>query len=74
MAYESVTPGGSQVNADLYNQYMQFIMQQQTQGMPAPSYDEWFKSIQTPAPLAPQSMMPKGLLPLGMPMGRGLLG
>lgn len=43
MAYEGATEEGNKVNAKLYDQYQQWVIDQQSQGMPAMTYDQWIK-------------------------------
>lgn len=49
MAYDSVTPQGNQVNANLYKQYQDYVVQMQSNGQQAPTYDQWLmQQQQTP--------------------------
>ncbi len=41
--YESTTPEGNKVNAKLYDQYQQWVINQQTQGLESVPYDQWIK-------------------------------
>jgi hypothetical protein len=41
MAYEGMTGRGNRVDARLYEEYQREVVRLQTEGMPAPSYDEW---------------------------------
>lgn len=43
MAYDGKTPQGNAVNANLYNQYQQYVIAQQSNGMPAQTYDQWIQ-------------------------------
>jgi hypothetical protein len=41
MAYEGMTGGGNKVDARLYEEYQREVVRLQSNGMPAPTYDEW---------------------------------
>lgn len=44
MAYEGRTSSGSNVNANLYKVYQQHVIDLQSNGMAAPTYDEWYRA------------------------------